>query len=585
MSRLARRFLGSYRARLNLGYLLVMLLLASLWTWSLFGPLTDIVIEQQQDHLLSVAQGGAVAVADSDAPPQEVVDRLVRATDLRVTLVAEDGRVVADTHEDARGMENHAGRAEIDAALDGRIGRDMRRSRTRGDEQMYVAVPVVLQGRPAALRVSESLDRIEDLAAQSRRTGLLLLAVAVLAGALVTQRLSALAAAPVRRLTHAAERMAAGDLNSPVGSEAGELGTLSGALGDLRLQMRYRLQQLEAERGDLRAVLDGLADAVFLLEDSTVAVANSAASVLFRVPVAGWRGLPLANTGLTTSLVEVVQRTLADRCPRAEDLDPDPSQRSLRVTVMPLAAAKGRQRTLVVVADVTERARLDGMRRDFVANASHELKTPTAGIQLLAESASVAAKDGDADQALAFVAQIETEASRLRHLVLDLLDLSRLEALPTPDAVTDMREAVELAVIAHGREARRKGLTLEVDASGAAGLDLYARADRTDVAVALDNLLDNAIAYTERGGVTVSLEAGGGWVTASVADTGVGIPADDLPRVFERFYRVDRARTRGGTGLGLALVRHVVERSGGEIALSSRAGEGTTVVLRFPLGA
>jgi signal transduction histidine kinase len=275
---------------------------------------------------------------------------------------------------------------------------------------------------------------------------------------------------------------------------------------------------------------------------------------------------------------------LGDGLPLAIDLEPDPLGRTLRLLVVPLDAARTDGRTLVVVSDVTERARLDRVRRDFVANASHELKTPVAGIQLLAESADTAASDGDIETSLVFTRQIEAEASRLKRLVGDLLDLSRLETAPVPGAVTNVRSAIDNTVVGHRTAATRKGLALEADLSGIRGLDLFTAADPTDVAVALDNLVDNAINYTESGSVRVTVLADEALVTIRVADTGSGIAPEHLSRIFERFYRVDRARSRdsGGTGLGLALVRHVVERSGGSVSVTSEVGTSTAFTVRLP---
>jgi signal transduction histidine kinase len=167
---------------------------------------------------------------------------------------------------------------------------------------------------------------------------------------------------------------------------------------------------------------------------------------------------------------------------------------------------------------------------------------------------------------------------------LDLLDLSRLETVPTPGTITDVRAVAANAMAAHRAAAAAAGLTLSLDASAVADSDVYAEAEPTDLAVALDNLLANAIAYTERGGVTVRIAADDRGVTVTVSDTGIGIPAEHLARVFERFYRVDSARTRasGGTGLGLSLVRNAAERAGGSVAIESHAGEGTTVTLTLP---
>jgi two-component system phosphate regulon sensor histidine kinase PhoR len=584
IDRVTRRVGSSYRLRLTLGYVAVTAVLALAWAVSLFGPLTSAITSQQRSQLESLARADALALAYADSPAASLARRL-GSPDLRVTVVGADGTVLADNQNDLSKMENHLTRPEIASALAGRVGHDVRRSRTEGIDQLYVAVPATYLGRPVALRVSESLASVSALASQARRTGLLLLLAAIAVAGLFTARLASMTAAPVSRLADAAHAIARGD-SRDVRQEAGDLGVVSEALTDLAEQVRGRIAQSEAEQANLRAVLDGLDDAVLLLDGDVVRLANGAASRLFRAPFGGWRGKRLDETDLPASLLAAVRDTRADATgqPAFREFNLGPSGRRLRLTVAPLNATDAASRTLVVIADVTERACLDAMRRDFVANASHELKTPTAAIQLLAGSARTAAADGDVTQALAFVSQIEAEADRMRRLVLDLLDLSRLESVPAEGAVTDLRSAVSLALTAHRPAADAKGLTLRADFSAVSSEDVFACADATDVAVALDNLLSNAVGYTESGGVTVSLAADADSAVLTVSDTGVGIPQEALPRVFERFYRVDRARSResGGTGLGLALVRHVVERSCGEVTIASTLCEGTTVTLRLP---
>jgi len=581
---LARRWTASYRVRLAVGYLLVVALFAAAWGWSLFGPLTATIVEQQQTTLKAVAQAGALVLAETDAGAQETVDRLVARTNLRMTIVAADGSVLADSDENPAVMENHADRPEIATALAGEVGTDRRTSATQGSEQVYVAVPASFSGERVAFRVSDSLERINAVAASSRRFGLLLLAAAIIAAIVLVTRMTAVATEPIARLSAAAKSMAAGNLDAVVPDEPGDLAVLSSALLDLREQMKRRIADLEAEQRNQRAVLDGLTDAVFLLHGSEIRFANRAASALFRAPAAGWRDRDIAEVGLPASVSSAIDGRIGkDAEPGSTECGPDPQGRHLRVTVLPLNPDDRFPRTLVVIADVTERIRIDSMRRDFVANASHELKTPTSAIHLLAEAAATAASDGDADQAVEFARQISAESARLTHLVSDLLDLSRLEGAPAPGTVSDARESISNALLAHRIPATQRGLELLLE-DRATGLDVYVRADPTDLAVALDNLLDNAIKYTESGAVTVRLEVDDTHALIAVSDTGLGIPADDLPRIFERFYRVDRARGRasGGTGLGLALVRHVVERSDGSVAVDSELGRGTTFTLRFP---
>jgi two-component system phosphate regulon sensor histidine kinase PhoR len=475
------------------------------------------------------------------------------------------------------------------------VGTAERVSATTGVAQLYIAVPGKYRGLPVAVRVSEPARAVRELVWQTRTPSLLALVAALVLAVLVAWRLSVIATAPVERLADSARRMAAGDLSGAVPIAEGELGELSVALARLRDQMRDRVARLETERRDLRTVLDGLTDAVFLVEDGKVTVANASASELFTTPFGGWAGRALDDRVLPASIAAATGSQLADvaragpRGVAVREIGPDPNGRWLRVTVLALPVASERtgrsaDRALLIFSDVTERMRLDKMRTDFVANASHELKTPTAAIGLLADSAKTAAGDGDTDQAMSFLGQIGAEADRLRRLVADLLDLSRLEVTPKPGSVTNVRVTANLSMTAHTAAARHKGLGLTEDLTGVAGQDVYVLADPTDVAVALDNLLDNAIAYTESGGVVVLVSADPAWVDIAIADTGVGIPAEDLDRVFERFYRVDRSRTRGtgGTGLGLALVRHIAERSGGSVQIDSTVGVGTTVTLTMP---
>lgn len=583
MTRLARR-IDSYRLRLVLGYVIVVSVLAGAWAWSLYGPLTDTIIEQQQAHLQSVAQAGVLVVAESSAAPEQTVSRLVARTDLRMTIIAADGTVLADSEGDPAVMGNHGDRPEIIAALAGNVGRDVRRSATQGIEQMYVAVPATYNGQRVALRVSESLARIQELSADARQTGLLLLALSVVLALAVAVRSATSTARPVERLADAACAMAAGDLTSSVPAEIGALEPLSAALAQLRAQMRTRIGELENEQRSLRTVLDGLDDAVLLLDGRQIRLMNRATSTMFKTSGAEIRGQRIDAVGLPASLSAAIIESLSSSTPVVREIGPDPLQRYLRMTVLPLDAAERAGRHLVVVADITDRMRLDSIRRDFVANASHELKTPTTGILLLAESAAHAASDGDTTQALAFLGQIQAEAARLRQLVLDLLDLSRLEGTTAEGSLTDMRQAIDLALAAHRRAANARNLSLDADLLAVENTDVYVHTDSTDVAVVLDNLLANAIAYTETGGVKITVFADTDTVTLSVTDTGIGIPPEDLPRVFERFYRVDRARTRdsGGTGLGLTLVRHVVERTGGSLEMVSEPGTGTTVRVTLP---
>lgn len=576
-----RSLADSYRARLVMGYLLVAAVFAVAWLWSLYGPVTKAILQEQERNLTAVAQTSALYAAEASGAPQAIAMQLVTGGDVRMTIVSADGAVLADTGNDPAKMDNHADRPEVVAALRGETGVARRVSKTDGADELYIAVPTTWRGAPAVVRVSQPIAEIGSIARASRQVGLLLLLAAIVIASGIATWASGAAARPIRELSRTAERMASGNLDVEMPDVPSDLVPLADALTTLRRQMRARLTALEAEQKTLRTALNGLSDAVFLLDDDVIRYANSAAGRIFRMPASGWRGAALHSAGLPESLVGSITEHLGSTPSFITELDPDPLGRTLRLTVVPLDAVQDEGRALVVVSDITERVHLDHVRRDFVANASHELKTPVAGIQLLAESAGSAAADGDVEQSLLFSAQIHAEAIRLERLVRDLLDLSRLETAAPDGELTDIRQAVENAVVSHRAAATRAGLSIDVDLSAIRGVDVFVAAEPTDVAVALDNLLDNAIAYTDNGGVGITVVLAESVVRVTVADTGSGIPAEDLPRIFERFYRVDRARSResGGTGLGLALVRHVVERSGGTIVVASEEGAGTTFTM------
>jgi two-component system phosphate regulon sensor histidine kinase PhoR len=578
---------SSYRAQLLAGVAAGVAILATVWLYVLYGPLTDALSHQQQAGLETAARLAAITIGDTADPKvlQANVQRLGRASPVRLTVIASDGTVLADSQADPAAMESHADRPEVVEALRGTVGSARRRSQTLGEEFLYVAVPSSMNGAPVVVRAAEPLARAQDSARSAHTAGVLLLALALAATLVAAWRLTRTFAAPVERLANAAQAMAAGNLSVPLEPVRGALAPLADSLSFLRDQLRARIAQLERESARLQEVIDGLDDAVLLVESGVVVACNSVAEGLF----GGSSTDPLAGRHLESlagpeALRTAVMAAASSDAPTDAVVGPTPLQQTFRVRALRLLAHHTQPAHLVIVSDVTQGARLDAMRRDFVANASHELKTPATGILLLAESASAAARDGDVDQTLAFLRNIHEEAERLRALVGDLLDLSRLEARPPAAGPVDVRNAVGLALAAHRHAAEAKNLVLEFDGSAVQGQDVYAACDPTDLAIALDNVLANAVAYTDTGSITVRLDRHEKTIVIEVSDTGVGIPSEHLPRVFERFYRVDAARSRnsGGTGLGLSLVKHAMERCGGTATISSEVGRGTTVTLSVP---
>jgi signal transduction histidine kinase len=334
-----------------------------------------------------------------------------------------------------------------------------------------------------------------------------------------------------------------------------------------------REQQLDAleDRKVRDLTLSTMHEGVLLIDsDARVAFANDAISRhLPSTPAILGGILPFS---LRTAIAE--SRQLDE--PSSVLVETGVPTRWLRGTITP--AAHGA--TVVVIRDVTQQRRLESVRRDFVANASHELKTPAATIQATAETLRRAAED-DPAAVPRFALQLEREAIRLSRIVADLLDLSRLESGSSLDDLVSLGAAAREEAQRLGEAADAAGVALEIEAAG----DRPLRGSQHDLALLVRNLMDNAIRYSHEGSrVRIEIDSDGSEVTLRVEDAGIGIPSKDIPRVFERFYRVDRARSRetGGTGLGLAIVKHVVENHGGTIEVDSELGRGTTFTIRFP---
>jgi two-component system phosphate regulon sensor histidine kinase PhoR len=388
----------------------------------------------------------------------------------------------------------------------------------------------------------------------------------------------------VRRRTGGERRAADGD---PGPETTDELADLATSLNSMAAELRARVDELADERDRARQILDSLDSGVLLLGvDGGLRLANTAAR--------DWLALSDEHTGLSarrvlgmTALGRMVERVAATGQPAEEHTTlvfPEP--RSLSVRVFPLVERGIRTGVVVTLVDLTRQRRLEALRRDFVVNASHELKTPVAAIRVLSEGIGTALEDGDVEMARGFAARADREAERLDRLVHDLLDLSKVERSTLAIEPVDLAALVVDVAGRYADQAAERRIDVDVRNGNLRGVTI--RGDHDHLELLVSNLLDNALRYTDSGGtVWVRLrpcDAGEGHVTLEVEDTGRGIPSRELPRVFERFYRVDKARDRGsgGTGLGLAIVRHVAESHGGKVSAVSELGRGSTFTVVLP---
>ena len=332
-------------------------------------------------------------------------------------------------------------------------------------------------------------------------------------------------------------------------------------------------RRLDTQRNRVLRLLEELPPAI-LLFNGGLSYANHAARALFELDATVRGGTPKEVLG-DAHLAEAVTRARAQR--QEVELEGSRHERILQARAVPTATGE----IALVVTDLTETRRVEAMRRDFVTNASHELKTPAAGLQALSEALSLAV-ERDPDRAKRMIDRMQVEAARLARLVRDLLDLARLE-----EAATRSHAHVDVTRVVSQQLERLAPLAAERDI--AITLDLPDHADVAmapeDLRLIVANLLENAVRYNhESGRVHVTVRDEGAWLTITVADTGIGIPAEEQERIFERFYRVDKGRSRdeGGTGLGLSLVRNAAQRHGGATAVHSTLGQGSTFTVRLP---
>ncbi|HEX6886302.1 MAG TPA: ATP-binding protein [Planctomycetota bacterium] len=545
-----------------------------------------------RDQCLVLEPFAARVLAAGDKGLAGELGRLHTQTGTRVTLVRADGTVLGDTHEDPAAMEPHGDRPEIQLALREGFGTMRRRSSTVGVEMLYVAHRIGPAEQPlGTIRVALSTEHLEaGLRAVGQSvvvgTGAGVLLALVL-GLLLTRRFTR----PIAEMTRVAEELAAGRYETRVRiAREDELGTLARTLNGLGAEITRRIAALSQEDAQLRAILASMIEGVVAVdEEDRVAFINGAACELLEVagPVQPRRSLwELAPIRELEELVSRAHRSGAHELREIELFrggKDGGKERVFQAHASPFQGG-GRSGFVLVLHDITELRRLERVRRDFVANVSHELKTPLTSIQGFVETLlSGALRDEEHNER--FLQRIDANVKRLTNLVTDLLSLARIESgqLDVHSAEVDWGEVLEGVLRLREPALAAKGLTLAVERPARA---LRVRGDREAMTQVLDNLLDNAIQYTAAPGrITVRLVAaeGRGWL--EVQDTGIGIPSADLDRIFERFYRVDKARSRaaGGTGLGLSIVKNLVLRMEGEVRVESVEGRGSNFRVALPL--
>jgi len=521
--------------------------------------------------------------------PERLADEFDRIgpSGVRLTLIGADGRVWADTHEEPARVDNSSDRPEIVQARAEGLGVDRWRPHTVGEEQLFVARRIDGPGGVLGfVRTALPLAEVEQTLSLARRSAFLGTSAGVLAALLLGLVLALRLTRPIAALTEVAADLTAGRYDSRVRlGRKDEFGELGAALNQLGVEITRRIAALSQEDAQLKAMLASMVEGVIAInEDDRIAFINQAARELVDAGAEEARGRSLWELVPVRDLERLIDRARSSGGYVEDELDlfRGKRERILQVNVSPFQGG-GAGGVVLVLHDISELRRLERVRRDFVANVSHELKTPLTSIQGFVETLLSGAIH-DQDNNVRFLQRIEVNVRRLTRLVSDLLSLAKIESgqLVVDRGPVDWRDVLEGVLRLRESALTKKGLTLEIVGRERPA---FVRGDREAMTQVLDNLIDNAIQYSNAPGKIVVrfwTERKRGFV--SVTDPGIGIPATDLDRVFERFYRVDKARSRavGGTGLGLSIVKNLVLRMDGEVKVESVEGKGSTFTVDLP---
>jgi two-component system, OmpR family, phosphate regulon sensor histidine kinase PhoR len=545
-------------------------------------------MRQIETHLTSKAILLQEIIRGSDLKRMQAqIESLRSKTDTRITLIAQDGHVIAESEaEKLTDLDNHGQRPEVDIARKKGIGQSIRYSATLKQNMLYLAVRTTDLGPVAFVRVSRPIAEVQAQAAHLRNLVWGMAAGTAVFALLLTGWLTRRMTQPLHELAAGANKIATGDYGHKVYLDhKEEFGQLADSFNHMSGQLASQFAQIDEDRQKLRAILSGMVEGVIAINgDQSILFANERASQMLEFSESAAAGRKLWEIVRQHAVQQLVQAAMNSEGDEAHKIEfTHPAGKSLLLHVAQLAG-KPTRGAVLVFHDTTELRRLERLRQDFVANVSHELKTPLSVITACVETLVDGGVD-DLEHRGRFLDRIHEQAQRLHTLILDLLSLARIESgeqLLTLQPVS-IAEMAHECIERHQARAHARSQHLSIDTPEADSVHVLA--DIEALGGILDNLIDNAVKYTPpHGSIRLRWWHERDVCTIEVHDTGIGIPESDLPRVFERFYRVDKARSRelGGTGLGLSIVKHLVQSMQGTIRASSELGKGSTFTICLP---
>lgn len=578
----------SIRKRLSVIYGVVILISFVILGGILLYPLENYFLSQEKTNL-----AGQVRIAGRLTEPyiaakkfdalRKLINKVSKENEVRVTVVAIDGSIIGDSEHDFKTMDNHLTRLEIQQASRNGIGFSIRKSDTVKQNMLYCAVPIKsnIGEKEGYIRLAISLSNIDIIYSYLKRILFISFALVAIIALIVVSKTARRITNPIAHLKNVAEEIALGNFTAHADVRTGdELAILANSINTMARKLDLYVQNINFEKQQLEIIFEHLGAGVVVIDSSrNIILINSFSEKLFNISRSFVSGQSLQKLVRDEEFSKVFNEAFQSN--KALDYEFKYCDIYLKAHFVPLRQTSGQEKVVILIYDVTTMKQWQQLRSDFVANASHELRTPLTAIRGYTETLIDGAME-DQVTARSFLKIIERESERLTRIVEDLLDLSRLERkAPLNKELFELNALADQVTAKYDITAQKKGVIIENNIPS--GVEVYADFDWLEQV--LLNLVDNAVKYSKKDEkVIINAQKKSTEVEVSIADKGMGIPYEDLPRIFERFYRVDKSRSRslGGTGLGLAIVKHIIESHGGKISVASALGEGTTITFTLP---
>lgn len=575
-------------------FLLIIIISVIAVAWYASQSLSNFHLEHVQDDLVSraylIEKEISTGLADGNfAEIDDLCKQIGPASSTRITVILPDGEVIADSDEEPERMKNHADRPEFQKALKEGSGNSRRFSATLGKKMMYQAITIERNGKvEAVVRTSVPVSAIDEaltgIYSKLFWAGLIIAVFAAVISLAISKKISQ----PVEQMTRVAKQFASGRLDMRLSiPDATELAELAKALNEMARQLNARIVTIIQERSQIQAILSSMIEGVLAVDSQGHIVSiNKAAAELLGIDVEKSDGRSIEEVIRDPQLQQFIKNTLENKEPSEADcFVTNQEGKSLQLYGSSLTDNKGNSSGAVLVLhDITRTRQLEKVRRDFVANVSHELKTPVTSIKGFVETLLDGAVN-DPQQARRFLEIIAKHSDRLNAIIEDLLSLSRLEEDSERRRLsfeqTTLKPTLESAIELSKVKADQKNITVELFCDE----EVTAKINPALIEQAVLNLIDNAIKYSQqKSKIQVSAQREVDQVVIKVSDQGCGIDDEYLDRIFERFYVVDKGRSRklGGTGLGLSIVKHIAQVHGGGVEVKSTIGEGSTFTITLP---